>query len=140
MYGNNIGKSGKNVSEDEMSSVALIEAKNWADDLMSREFKGRGDKEYLARYRLSERTGVSESYLYRLQYKTRDMKDVAGSVYRALKLAYDEACRRNEEAADRHRAERLSMDGHHEAADEKHGPAAVGIHPTSMETAQKAEG
>ena len=36
MYGNNIGKSGKNVSEDEMSSVALIEAKNWADDLMSR--------------------------------------------------------------------------------------------------------
>lgn len=140
MYGNNFGKSGKNVSEDEMGSAALIEAKTWADDLMSREFKGRGDKEYLARYRLSERTGVSESYLYRLQYKTRDMKDVAGSVYRALKLAYDEACRRNEEAADRHRAERLSMDGHHEAADEKHGPAAVGIHPTSMETAEKAEG
>lgn len=140
MYGNNIGKSGKNVSEDEMSSVALIEAKNWADDLMSREFKGRGDKEYLARYRLSERTGVSESYLYRLQYKTRDMKDVAGSVYRALKLAYDEACRRNEEAAERYRAERLSMDEDHEASDGKRAAAAVGIHPASLEAAKEAEG
>ena len=139
MYGNTVGKSGKNVSEDEMSSVALIEAKNWADDLMSREFKGRGDKEYLARYRLSERTGVSESYLYRLQYKTRDMKDVAGSVYRALKLAYDEACRRNEAAADRHRAERLAMDEEHEAADEKHGPAAMGMDPASLETSEKTE-
>ena len=103
------------------------------------EFKGRGDKEYLARYRLSERTGVSESYLYRLQYKTRDMKDVAGSVYRALKLAYDEACRRNEEAADRHRAERLSMDGHHEAADEKLGAAAVGVASASLEAPKEAE-
>ena len=58
MYGNNLGKSGKNVSEDEMSNAALIEAKTWADDLMSREFKGRGDKEYLARYRLSPRIGT----------------------------------------------------------------------------------
>jgi hypothetical protein len=139
MYGNNVGKSGKNVSEDEMSSAALIEAKSWADDLMSREFQGRGDKEYLARYRLSERTGVSESYLYRLQYKTRDMKDVAGSVYRALKLAYDEACRRNEEAAARHRAERLSMDVEHEAADGKRDAASVGVVAAALETTEEAE-
>lgn len=122
-----------------MSNAALIEAKNWADDLMSREFKGRGDKEYLARYRLSERTGVSESYLYRLQYKTRDMKDVAGSVYRALKLAYDEACRRNEEAASRHRAERLSLDEEHETADEKRSAAPMGMASASLETTKEAE-
>lgn len=139
MYGKNVSESGKNVSEDEMTSAALIEAKGWAEELLNREFQGRGDKEYLARYRLSASTGISESYLYRLQYKTRYMKDVAGSAYRALMLAYDEACRRNEEAADRHRAERLSMDVDHEAADRKRDAAAMGVAAAALETTEEAE-
>lgn len=124
MYGKSVGRSGKRKrAEEAMTSVALMEAKGWADDLMNREFKGRGDKEYLARYRLSERTGVSESYLYRLQYKTRDLKDVAGSVYRALMHAYNEACEHNEAAADRYRDERLGTGGKREKADKKSAQA-----------------
>ena len=130
MYGNRVGGSDKNSSEAEMSSVALIEAKGWADDLMNREFKGRGDKEYLVRYRLAKRIGISESALYRLQYKTRDMKEVAGSVYRALMLAYNEACQKNEAAADRYRNERLGIRGNHEATDKEPAPATLGMDST----------
>lgn len=127
MYGNRVGGSDKKSSEDEMSTVALNEAKGWADDLMNREFKGRGDKEYLVRYRLAKRIGISESALYRLQYKTRDMKEVAGSVYRALMLAYNEACKMNEAAADRYRNERLGMRGNNDATDKEPAPATLGM-------------
>lgn len=109
-----------------MATEALIEAKGWAQKLMDREFLGRGDKEYLARHRLSEKTGVSESYLYRLQYKTRDLKDVAGSVYRALMIAYNNACEKNEAAAARYRAERLGLRGNHETADQEPDEAVMG--------------
>jgi hypothetical protein len=137
MYGNWFSKSGKRVSEDKMTSVALIEAKGWADQLMNREFKGRGDREKSARYRLAKRTGVPESYLFRLQYKTKEMKDVAGEVYRRLRLAYDQACLTNEEAADRYRAERLAMDGTNEATDEKSHAARVGMASSEMAKAKR---
>ncbi len=109
-----------------MSSAALIEAKDWADELLSKEFKGRGDKEYLARYRLSKRIGVSESYLYRLQYKTREMKEVAGSVYRALMLAYEDLCLTNEDAAARYRADRKKLRKLH-AADQQLARTGMGV-------------
>jgi hypothetical protein len=127
MYGNWFSKSGKNVSEDKMTSTALIEAKGWAQELMNREFTGRGDREKSVRFRLSKKTGIPESYLFRLQYKTAEMKDVAGSVYRALMIAYDAACRANEDAADKYRAERLGLRGHHETTDEKPASAALGM-------------
>ncbi len=127
MYGKRFSETGKSVSEDDMTSTALIEAKSWADELMNYEFKGRGDKEKSARYRLSKKTGVPESYLFRLQYKTGEMKDVAGSVYRALMIAYDRACAANEEAADRLRAERLELKAHHEKANQKRRSASVGM-------------
>lgn len=126
MNGNSVSRSGKNGSEN-MTSMALIEAKGWADQLMDSEFRGRGDKEKSARYRLSKKTGVPESYLFRLQYKTAEMKDVAGSVYRALMIAYDSACRSNEDAADKYRAERLGLRGQHETTDEKSASAALGM-------------
>lgn len=119
MCGKWFSKTGKNVSEDDMNSVALTEAKNWADELMNLEFKGRGDREKSARFRLAKRSGVPESYLYRLQYKTREMKDVAGEVYRRLKIAYDAACLANEEAADRLKAERTRVREEHEEAHKK---------------------
>ncbi len=117
-----------------MTSIALIEAKGWADQLMDSEFKGRGDREKTVRGRVSERTGIPESYLYRLQYKTREMKDVAGEVYRRLKLAYDETCQRNEAAADRYRDERLGLRGHHEEADQK--PITKGMGVGSIENSK----
>lgn len=102
-----------------MSTAALFEAKKWADELMDLEFKGRGDREKTARGRLAKKVGLPESYLYRLQYKTREMKDVAGSVYRALMLAYDKACEGNEKAADRYKAERLRLRNNHEETDQE---------------------
>lgn len=142
MSGNRVSETGKKVSEVDMSTAALIEAKNWTDTLMNQEFKGRGDKEYLARYRLSVRTGVAESYLYRLQYKTREMKDVAGSVYRALmiaKAAYDRACEANETAADRYRDERLGMRGHNEETDEKLHAESMGVASSKTGAANRKE-
>lgn len=115
MNGKSVSEFGKKRSEDDMTSIALIEAKSFADALMDHEFNGRGDREKSVRYRLAKKCGVPESYLYRLQYKTRDMKDVAGEVYRRLRIEYENMCRANEEAADRYRAERLAMRGEHEA-------------------------
>lgn len=114
MSGNSFSEHGKKRSEDDMSSIALIEAKEFYDALMAHEFKGRGDREKAARYRLSKKCGVAESYLFRLQYKTAEMKDVAGEAYRRLRLRYEALCIANEKAADRLRAERLAMRGDHE--------------------------
>lgn len=133
MEDKSISEFGKKVSgfaEGDMSSVALIEAKDWAEKLLDAEFKGRGDKDYLARFRLSEALGIKESYLFRLQYKTEEMKDVAGSVYRALKLAYDDMCARNNAAADRMKVERMELRNRNEI-DPK--PAAQGLGMDSLD-------
>ncbi|MDX0801669.1 hypothetical protein GOD37_22135 [Sinorhizobium medicae] len=129
MYGNRVSKSGKRVSEAKMTSVALSEAKGWYAALMNAEFKGRGDREKAVRGRLADKTGIPESYLYRLQYKTREMRDIAGSAYRALMLAhmaYEEMCLRNEEAAAKHRAERHALRKAHATAD-KRSDQSVGM-------------
>src|ERR1041384_7145276 len=132
MYGNSRSEKnnsdsrfGKKNSEAEMTSVALQEAKGWTSELMDMEFRGRGDKEYLIRHRLSENSGVPESYLYRLQYKSRGMKDVAGEYYRRLKIYYERACEANEEAADRYRSERLGTD--HDTTNQKPASAGLGM-------------
>lgn len=87
MSGKRVSENGNKLSEDEMSISALDEAAEWAQQLMDAEWKGRKDKENVVRYRLSRKVGVSESYLFRLQYKLREMNDVRGSVYRALMIA-----------------------------------------------------
>lgn len=109
-----------------MNNAALSEAKGWYDRLMNLEFKGRGDREKSVRGRLAKRTGIPESYLYRLQYKFTEMKEVAGSAYRALMIDYHNLCERNEAAADRYRNERLGLRGHHEAADQELNEAVMG--------------
>ena len=126
MYGNRVSEIGKRVSEAKMTSVALNEAKGWATALMDDEFKGRGDREKTVRGRVSVKTGIPESYLFRLQYKTREMKDVAGSVYRALMLAYDDMCLRNEEMAAKHRADRQALRKSHET-DHRRSDESVGM-------------
>ncbi|TCV66307.1 hypothetical protein EDE09_11658 [Neorhizobium sp. S3-V5DH] len=108
-----------------MTSIALQEAIRWNTELMDREFQGRGDKDYLIRHRLSQKTGVPESYLFRLQHKSRGMKDVAGEYYRRLKLYYDRVCEVNEEAADRYRSERLGTN--HETTNQKPASAGLGM-------------
>lgn len=119
MYGKGVSENGNCVSEDEMSTTALLESKAWHDALMDAEFRGRGDREKSVRGRLAAKTGIPESYLYRLAYKTAEMRDVAGSAYRALMIHYNAMCERNEAAADRYAAEREGLRANHEATDEK---------------------
>ena len=130
MSDNRISENGNFVSEDGMSSIALIEAKGWYDDLMSREFRGRGDREKSARGRVADNIGVPEKWLVDLQYKSEGKKDVRGALYRALMLGiqkYDALCQANEDAADRYKAERPKLRGNHEKADEKPASAGLGM-------------
>lgn len=111
-----------------MTSIALIEAKQWADDLLDAESLGRKDREGPIRYRLARKLGIPESYIYRLQYKINEMNDVRGSVYRALMLAhqaYEQACEANENAADADNRERLALRKQH-AVHQKPASAGVG--------------
>lgn len=117
-----------------MTSIALEEAIGWTGKLMDLEFRGRKDKEYMIRHRLSENSGVPESYLYRLQYKSRGMKDVAGEYYRRLKLYYDSVCAVHEAAADRYREERLGIRGNNETANKEPAPATLGMDPTETQS------
>lgn len=129
-----ISAYGKIVSEDDkmtMSFTAIDDARHWADELQKAEFKGFGDTIEAARYRVSKRTGVPESYLKRLRYRTSEMTDVAGSIYRALMLAYDDLCQRNNAAADQYSAERLTLRANHENTDE-HAQTCMGEASASL--------
>lgn len=110
---------------------ALKDARYWAEELQNAEFKGLGDTREAARFRVARRTGVSESYLKRLRYRYHEMTDVAGSTYRLLMLAYEDMCRKNEEAAERYKAERLSLRKPNEV-DQK--PAQTSMGEGSAET------
>ena len=46
------------------------DAARWAEELQQAEYRGLGDTREAARYRVSRSTGVPESYLKRLRYKT----------------------------------------------------------------------
>lgn len=118
MSGNKVSECGKRVSEGEMSkTVALERALDWHDQLMDAEFRGRKDKESAARFRLSKKTGVPESYLFRLAHKRREMRDVAGEVYRLL-------CEAIERKADAMQQRRLERNGN--AVGESPGVADLG--------------
>lgn len=122
-----------------MSVSALEEAATWAEQLMDAEWKGRKDKENLVRYRLSRKVGISESYLFRLQYKRREMNDVKGSVYRALMIArktYEGLCERVEHAADTMERELREIE-ETDAIDR--GPAPTGVGMASASKAPERE-
>lgn len=109
-----------------MSTQALSDAKTWLEILHDAEFRGRKDTDGAARYRLASRLGVKENYLFRLQYRAAEMKDVAGEVYRRLGMAYADMCKRNEEAADAYQAERLRLRKNN-AVDQKPAQAGMGM-------------
>lgn len=78
---------------------------------------------------ISNLMGISEAEAYNEIHRLREMKEVAGSVYRALlhaKQAYDRACEANEAAADRYKAERLHLRGNNETTSEKSAAAGLG--------------
>ncbi len=108
-----------------MSTQALNDAKTWLETLHDAEFRGRKDTDGAARYRLASRLGVKENYLFRLQYRAEEMKDVAGEVYRRLGIAYAAMCERNEQAAAASRAERLQLKAGRNAVDQEPGEPGV---------------
>lgn len=126
MEGRTFSKSGKSFVEVEMSTEALSEARAYLEVLHDEEFRGRKDTDGAARYRLANRLGIKENYLFRLQYRAAEMKDVAGEVYRRLKLAHDQICERNEAAADRSRAARLELKAIRHAVTERPAQAGSG--------------
>lgn len=131
MYGNWFSARGNSVGR-KMNTEALADAVRFYRRLKDVEFRGRGDREKSIRWRLSKSLGIAESYLFRLEYKAHEMKDVAGEAYRRLRSAYDRICEKNEEAADRYKAERLSMDGINETAVEEPHAQSVGTVSAGM--------
>lgn len=130
-------KSAKSFVEGAMSSHALSEAKTWLDVLHDAEFRGRKDTDGAARYRLANRLGIKESYLFRLQYRAAEMKDVAGEVYRRLKIAYDGLCERTEAAADAMERERLKITGTEYAVETSPLPTGEGMASAAERAAEQ---
>lgn len=95
-----------------MSTVALQESLYRHDQLMDKLHRGRGDKEKRVRGELSDLSGIPESYLFRLQHKRRDMRDIAGEAYRRLKLAYEQVCEGLENTASRLEGEAQRIEEH----------------------------
>lgn len=114
--GKSVSGFGNSLRRTNHEEVALDEARFWAEELQKAEFKGLGDTREAARFRVSQRTGIEESYLKRLRYKWREMGEVAGSKYRALMLAYEDLVQRNEAAAREYRAKRQELQKDRHAA------------------------
>jgi hypothetical protein len=121
-----VSKSGNSVAEEKMGTQALNDAKTWLETLHDAEFRGRKDTDGAARYRLATRLGVKENYLFRLQYRAAEMKDVAGEVYRRLGIAYADLCKRVENAADAMERERREIEGK-DATDRGSAPGGAGM-------------
>lgn len=98
----------------------------YAETLQARAFRGIGDTREAARWRVAVMTGVPESFLKKLRYEARIMRDVAGSRYRALRDAYEAAVEEEARKALAARAEREAID---DPAGTEQGLALVGRAP-----------
>lgn len=103
--------------------LSVVEkARGWAEALQQAEFRGLGDTREAARYRVSRKTGVPESYLKRLRYRWEEMTDIAASQYVALQEAYAELCVAVEAKADEYERQRLQIRNQTDAVDASAGP------------------
>ena len=136
-FGNKRSGFGKKISEEAMTSVALKQATGWLKVLMDSEFRGRGDRDYMIRARLADDTGIPESYLYRLQHKTREMKDIAGEYYRRLMVHHDRWVEMNNQAADRYKAKRQELSN--ETTSKKPASAGMAVHAPGAGALDQAE-
>lgn len=98
--------------------LSVVEkARGWAEALQQAEFRGLGDTREAARYRVSRKTGVPESYLKRLRYRWEEMTDIAASQYVALQEAYADLCGAIEAKADEYERQRLQIRNQTDAVD-----------------------
>ena len=104
------------VARDNFSGEMTVqESLKRLEYLTQHQHRGRGDTWEAARGRAAKVAGIPASYAARLWHRASDMKDVAGSVYRALLLAYEAQVELNNRIADEHRETRLHLRGPHEA-------------------------
>lgn len=71
-------------------------ARKMANELLSQEFKGRGDTFESAFFRLQTKYGVSASLMDRLTSRCREINDMKLSSFAAIAGAYQKACARVE--------------------------------------------
>jgi hypothetical protein len=93
-----------------MSDAYVSEARDWADFLVSREFRGPGDTVDAAMARCERRHQVPRSVLWSLRY--RRPKDMLVSAYMALRAAYEAELTRLDQRLEEElrRAEQLGSD------------------------------
>ncbi|WP_162651575.1 hypothetical protein [Lentilitoribacter sp. Alg239-R112] len=81
----------------------VTSAKQMADALIAKEYRGQGDTYEGAYYRLQSKWGLSISFIKRLVYDP-ELKDFMASNYVALQCAYHAACVRTERQIEHERA------------------------------------
>lgn len=100
-------------AEDAMST-AVEKSAHLLNELTRHHHRGRGDTWTAARDRAARMAGIERSYAKRIWDRWQTMKDVSGEALVRLEAAYETICQRNEDAADRHAAERAALRGLHE--------------------------
>ena len=100
-------------------------ANHWLESLAQAAYRGRHDTWTAARDRAAKKAGVELPMAERIWKRWKTMNDVGGETVLKLMLAYEDLCRRNEEAAAADRAERLELRKSNEV-DRKPAPAGMG--------------
>jgi len=99
-------------------------AEFWLQALAKAAHRGRHDTWTAARDRAAEKAGLPRTIAQRIWQRWHSMQDVSGEALLKLMLAYEQMCERNEDAADRHKTERLELRAIRHAVNEK--PASAG--------------
>lgn len=113
-------------AETGMSEMVVLETRDMLETLMKREHRGPSDTWTAARDRTATRIGIEPAQARRVWQRWQDMKDVPGSVYRAVRNAYEAQCEHNEKMAALHRQRREEL-AHGGEADALGGEAALGM-------------
>ena len=119
-----VARDKRRVEDDSMSAV--VESRKFLEALTIAQHRGPTDTWTAARDRAAKDAGIERSYAARIWNRWQSMKDVSGAAYRALQIAYDDMCERNENAAADTRRQREELA--YEAADEVRGEPRLASH------------
>lgn len=101
-------------------------AEFWLQGLAWSKHRGRHDTWTAARDRAAREAGIGPSIAKRIWQRWQDMNDVGGDALLRLMLAYEDACRRNEDAVAAYRAERLKLKAQRDVVDSQRARSSVG--------------
>ena len=101
-------------------------AEFWLQGLAWTKHRGRHDTWSAARDRAAKDAGIETTIAKRIWQRWEDMKDVSGSALLGLMVAYEDACRRNDDAIEAYRAERLKLKAQRHAVHQQRDREDVG--------------